>query len=130
MDNAEAWSVNECSLSFNAPLLWMASFLEDKGASEKIIPPVFESRIWGDANQDKQLKLNDAVLIMQSISNADRYGVDGTEKTHITKQGQYWGDVYEHNNGVITPQDALQIQKYLIKEIPDLTPAEKKVSEK
>ena len=130
VDNAEAWSVNECSLSFNAPLLWMASFLEDKGASEKIIPPVFESRIWGDANQDMQLKLNDAVLIMQSISNADRYGVDGTEKTHITKQGQYWGDVYEHNNGVITPQDALQIQKYLIKEIPDLTPAEKKVSEK
>ncbi|MBR3283419.1 MAG: hypothetical protein IKI56_09025 [Ruminococcus sp.] len=55
--------------------------------------------------------------------------MDNADKTHITKQGQYRGDVYEHNNDVITPQDALQIQKFLIKEIPDLTPAEKKNSE-
>ncbi|HRR77383.1 MAG TPA: glycoside hydrolase family 9 protein [Ruminococcus sp.] len=122
VDSAEAWSVNEISLSLNAPLLWMASFLEDKGAKE-ITPDPHCLVIWGDADQDSYVKMNDVVLIMQSISNADRFGLEGSDDNHITAKGQYFGDVYEHQDpGVITPQDALQIQKYLLKQIPDLAP--------
>jgi len=122
VDSAEAWSVNEISLSYNASLLWMASFLEDKGAKE-ITPDPHCLVIWGDADQDSYVKMNDVVLIMQSISNADRFGLEGSDDNHITAKGQYFGDVYEHQDpGVITPQDALQIQKYLLKQIPDLAP--------
>ena len=53
--------------------------------------------VWGDADQNGEVKMNDVVLIMQSLSNADKYGLEGTDSTHITKNGKYWGDVYEHN---------------------------------
>jgi len=80
------------------------------------------TKVWGDADQDTLVKMNDAVLIMQSISNADKYGLDGSESTHITKNGQYWGDVDEHAGGSITPKDALKIQQFLLKLVTDLTP--------
>ena len=30
LDNVEAWSVNECTINWNSPLVWVASFLEDE----------------------------------------------------------------------------------------------------
>ncbi len=30
LDNVEAWSVNECTINWNSPLVWIASFLEDE----------------------------------------------------------------------------------------------------
>ena len=30
MDNIEAWSVNECTINWNAPLAWMTAYLADK----------------------------------------------------------------------------------------------------
>ncbi len=32
LDNVEAWSVNECTINWNSPLVWVASFLEDEAA--------------------------------------------------------------------------------------------------
>ena len=99
-----------------------------EGFDQPVPPPEFDptlgTQVWGDADQDKQVKMNDAVLIMQSISNGDKYGLDGSESTHITDQGQYWGDVYEHKDptGSITPQDALRIQEYLLKKYTSLDP--------
>jgi len=140
VDSAEAWSVNEITINWNAPLLWMASYLEDVAPQDpskvtlgEVTPgpgpssefdPTKGTQVWGDADQDKQVKMNDAVLIMQSISNGDKYGLDGSESTHLTDQGQYWGDVYEHKdpNGSITPQDALRIQEYLLKKYTSLDP--------
>ena len=68
--------------------------------------------------------MNDVVLIMQSLSNADKYGLEGTDSTHITKNGKYWGDVYEHNEDApdISVMDAQQIQKFLLELIPSLDP--------
>ncbi|MBR4628020.1 MAG: glycoside hydrolase family 9 protein [Ruminococcus sp.] len=68
--------------------------------------------LWGDANCDKKVNLADAVLIMQSISNPDKY--------KITDQGQKNGDVDQKVKG-ITNKDALAIQRYklgLVKELP------------
>ncbi len=31
LDNVEAWSVNECTINWNSPLCWVASFLDDEG---------------------------------------------------------------------------------------------------
>ncbi|HRR77536.1 MAG TPA: glycoside hydrolase family 9 protein [Ruminococcus sp.] len=85
-------------------------------------PPVVKDRVWGDADCDGNVKMNDAVLIMQSLSNADRYGVDSTEKGHITEEGQLNANVYENSTSGITPQDALYIQKWLLKMFPSLDP--------
>ncbi|NLT09430.1 MAG: hypothetical protein GXY08_08005 [Ruminococcus sp.] len=76
---------------------------------------------WGDVSGDGAVKMNDAVLIMQSLSNADLFGLEGSEDTHITAKGQYYGDVESNGNG-ITPSDALQIQKYLIELVDSLEP--------
>ncbi len=78
--------------------------------------------IWGDANMSGEVKMNDAVLIMQSVSNSDEYGIGGTDKNALTSDGAYWGDVYQHNGGDITNMDAVQIQKFLIHTIASLDP--------
>ena len=125
VDNAEAWSVNEITINWNAPLAWMTSYLED------VAPTVLGgddevegTGVWGDADQNGEVKMNDVVLIMQSLSNADKYGLEGTDSTHITKNGKYWGDVYEHNEDApdISVMDAQQIQKFLLELIPSLDP--------
>ncbi|HRR77150.1 MAG TPA: Ig-like domain-containing protein [Ruminococcus sp.] len=59
----------------------------------------------GDADCDGKVKMNDAVLIMQSISNPDRFTLEG--------KGRENADCYGDNDG-ITPNDALAIQKYLL----------------
>lgn len=56
--------------------------------------------------------MSDAVLIIQSNSNPDKYGVDGSDPTHITKQGLLNADVYEHGTSGVTNEDVLMIQKY------------------
>ncbi len=77
--------------------------------------------VWGDSNCDGEVSLADAVMIMQSIANPSKYGIEGNDENHITSQGQKNGDVSENGNG-ITNKDALAIQKYcleLIKELPE-----------
>ena len=77
--------------------------------------------LWGDANCDGKVDLSDAVMILQSISNPDKYGVNGSSESHITAQGVLNGDVYANGTG-LTPQDALSIQKYvaeLITKLPE-----------
>ena len=63
----------------------------------------------GDANCDDQVNLADAVIIMQSISNPDKYGVGKPDG--ISKQGEANGDVDKSSKG-LTNKDALAIQRY------------------
>ena len=70
--------------------------------------------ITGDANCDGELSMADAVLIMQYIANPDKYGENGTAKTHITEHGKKNADIAGENDG-ITNADALAIQKKLLK---------------
>ncbi|MCR5601312.1 MAG: 1,4-beta-glucanase [Ruminococcus sp.] len=73
----------------------------------------------GDSNCDGVIDLSDAVMIMQALANPNKYGLNGTAKTHITAQGLKNADVIG-NNGMTT-EDAGAIQRYLlhlIKEIP------------
>nr|AEV59037.1 scaffoldin C [Ruminococcus flavefaciens] len=78
----------------------------------------------GDANCDDSVDMADAVLIMQSISNPNKYGIKGSDSHHITSQGQANGDVVSDNGGKggngITSADASQIQKYLLGSISEL----------
>ncbi|MBR1822839.1 MAG: glycoside hydrolase family 9 protein [Ruminococcus sp.] len=73
----------------------------------------------GDANCDGTVSIADAVLIMQSIANPSKFGLSGSDETHITAQGSANGDVNGNGNG-ITNLDALTIQKYMLNLISKL----------
>ena len=68
------------------------------------------SFISGDANLDGMVNLADVVLIMQSLANPSKYGINGSEPSHITLQGINNADVI--GNDGMTNLDALTIQKY------------------
>ncbi|MBQ6181179.1 MAG: right-handed parallel beta-helix repeat-containing protein [Ruminococcus sp.] len=69
------------------------------------------STVAGDADGDGLVKMNDAVLIMQCLSNPDKYTLEGQLRDNA--------DVNGNKNG-LSPLDALAIQKYLLKLIPSL----------
>ena len=75
--------------------------------------------VWGDTNLDGKVELADAVLIMQSLANPNKYGVNGTYEKHITEQGRINGDVDPDVKG-ITSNDALTIQEFLLNKISTL----------
>ena len=73
--------------------------------------------LWGDANGDGQVNMADAVLVMQSVSNPDTYGI-GKEKG-IKPENEKNADV--DGKAGITNKDALAIQKFklgLIDKLP------------
>lgn len=81
--------------------------------------------VWGDANCDFRVDMADVVIIMQSLANPDKYGIDGTDEHHITTKGLEVADVsrpsYEQPDGVTT-EDALFIQQYLLRKVFSLAP--------
>jgi aryl-phospho-beta-D-glucosidase BglC (GH1 family) len=79
------------------------------------------SGVWGDANSDGTVDMSDVVLIMQSLANPNKYGVNGTDKNHITAAGLKYGSVV-NNNGSVTNGDALEIQLFLLGKRTDLIP--------
>lgn len=74
---------------------------------------------YGDANGDGKVSISDAVLVMQVVANADKFGVNGTDEHHITLEGMQAADVYNRGD-MITSRDALSIQKYLVNSITSL----------
>ena len=76
---------------------------------------------YGDANCDGGVDMSDVVLIMQSLANPNKYGLEGSDKNHITEQGQLNGDVDISAKG-ITSNDALRIQEFLLGKIKSLDP--------
>ena len=119
VDNSESYSTNEITIYWNSPLTYLLS-ATSSGNNTTIIDPPVPGGIWGDANVSGEVKMNDAVLVMQAIANADTYGVGGSDVNALTERGEYLADVYEHNNGDLTNMDALTIQKYLIHSVTEL----------
>ncbi len=70
--------------------------------------------LYGDTNCDKVVELADAVLIMQSLANPDKYGIKGSYTKHLTEQGRTNGDCDLTQEG-LTSNDALAIQRSLLK---------------
>lgn len=73
--------------------------------------------LWGDANLDNSVTVADAVAILQSVANADKYA--------LKPQGALNGDVFNNGDG-ISAKDALTIQKYDAKQIKELPESYKK----
>ena len=77
---------------------------------------------WGDTNCDTKVELADAILIMQSLANPNKYGIGGKAEKPLTAQGKLNGDVDQSVKG-LTSGDALKIQEFLLKKISTLDPA-------
>ncbi len=82
-------------------------------------PPTGTNVVYGDANCNGTVEMADAVLILQSQSNPDKYGENGTDEEHITALGLINADCSGSGDGV-TASDALAVQKYILKLIPSL----------
>ena len=81
--------------------------------SNEVITPPTPDIVWGDANCDGEVRLNDAILVLQAIGNPEKYGVQGTDPTHITEKGIKNSDVFGSEDG-LTSSDALSIQKFTL----------------
>ncbi|MBO4877581.1 MAG: glycoside hydrolase family 9 protein, partial [Ruminococcus sp.] len=112
VDSAEAFSVNEVSLQWNAPLAWVASYMDDTFGTKPTPEPTTvettttgerpETALWGDANEDNKVTVSDAVAVLQYISNQTKYA--------LTDQGKANADLVDAGKG-ITGDDAIAIQK-------------------
>jgi endoglucanase len=68
VDSAEAWSVNEVTINWNAPLVWMTTFMMDEAPKfngEEHVYPIATSEVNG-----KQFRLT-----WTSVPNATAYGI-------------------------------------------------------
>ncbi len=65
----------------------------------------------GDANSDGTVDIADAVMIMQSLANPNKYGLNGTDARCIKKRGKSLADM---NGDGITVLDAQLIQNRLL----------------
>ncbi|MBP5378102.1 MAG: endo-1,4-beta-xylanase, partial [Ruminococcus sp.] len=69
---------------------------------------------YGDANDDDGIDMGDVVIVMQALANPNKFGMEGTDEHHITKQGWVNADIKGTSEGVTT-DDALAVQEYLLK---------------
>ena len=77
--------------------------------------------VWGvkgDANSDGSVDMSDVVLIMQALASPNKYGLNGSNNNHINENGLKCSDV--DSTPGLTVNDALHIQKYLLRIIPTL----------
>lgn len=102
----------EAMRQYWAETMYKAVYTDTESPSEN-------ETVYGDANCDGKVDMSDAVLIMQALANPDKYGVNGSDDTHITEQGRKNADCSGNNDGM-TNSDALAIQKYQLKFIDSL----------
>ncbi len=117
VDSAEAWSVNEITINWNAPLAWMTMYLQDvaptitdRGSTPAPTPtsatPTSATpsgvTLWGDANLDSKVNVADAVAVLQYNASKTKYPLEA--------QGLANADVVDNGQG-LTGSDAIAIQK-------------------
>ena len=67
-DSVESWSTNESSLTRNASLAWIVSFLQDEASTETV--PQTAS---GDVNADGEFNISDVLLVQKWVIGDKRY---------------------------------------------------------
>ena len=66
--------------------------------------------VLGDANNNGMIDMGDSVMLSQALSNPNKWGVNGSDPTHITKKGWRNADIYGLDG--VTANDILAIQLY------------------
>lgn len=135
LDNVEAWSVNECTINWNSPLVWIASFLEDEaplvdseqttttkqtttttttskttttsGSTTQRVPGEV---LIGDVNLDGTVSLIDLVYLNKGLAGS----------ITLNDQQKANADCVADGEGAITAADATALMKYIIESIDSL----------
>ncbi len=108
-DQVDAWSVNEITINWNAPLVWLSSFIEDEAPNVGETPePEPGDALYGDVDCNEKVEILDVIALSKSLMGS------GT----LSEQGAINADV--DLNDAINTTDALNIMKYLVKLIPEL----------
>jgi hypothetical protein len=108
-----------CGYESNGKPVKVATKTVDGSVTVGKEPTSLSVTLRGDANNDGGVDMADIVLIMQSLANPNKYGLKGSETSHITEQGLANADVANTGDGV-TAGDALKIQNWLLKTISEL----------
>ena len=75
--------------------------------------------LYGDANCDGKVDIEDFELVVSYVVMPTEYGVNGSAEAHMTYQGILNADVYDRGNG-ITTNDAISIRRFITGKISAL----------
>ena len=107
-DQNDAWSVNEITINWNAPLVWVSSFMEDEGSLDKTPETTdptnseLKVKLWGDADESNKVDILDVISVNKAVL--------GKEK--LTDQGLKNADIDE--DGKPSASDSLNIMKLIV----------------
>ena len=97
-DSVESWSTNNSSLSTNASLAWVVSFIQDAVSEQSAL-----SDVKGDADCDGKSDIADAVVLQKWLLNDSKF----TFKN--------WKNIDMNGDGMIDVFDLIMLKKELIK---------------
>lgn len=107
-DNDAAALTDKVTAYVDGKLIWG---VEPDGTTPKTTDNTEDKTLYGDANCDGNVDISDAVLIKCFLINSKKYS--------LSAQGKKNADVQGNGNG-INAQDAVAIQKYILKQIKAL----------
>ena len=95
LDNVEAWSVNECTINWNSPLCWVASFLDDEAPN-----------IVRDSSDTKPTTTTDGkTTTTETTATTATSDNDSSSTASTDKSGE--STTTTTNGGSVTPGDVL-----------------------
>ena len=105
LDNVEAWSVNECTINWNSPLVWIASFLEDEAPNvnnETTKPST-------TTTTDSDTPTTTTTTVATTTASGETTTAGST--TTVDPNADNIGDV--NLDGIVDIADAVTLNKYL-----------------
>lgn len=130
VDSIEAWSTNEVTINWNAPLAWITEYIQDgridiwddipddtttsttTTTSDSTQGPGGKT-LYGDVDCSGDVKIADAVLLARYMAE---------DKVTVTAQGKLNADCFTDGKGALTSEDLASLLKFLagsIKSLPE-----------
>ncbi len=109
LDNVEAWSVNECTINWNSPLVWIASFLEDEAPN-----------VDGSATTSKTTTSGDQTTTTTKSTTTTGKGTTTTGQGTTTTRTTIPGEVVPGDtnlDGQVSMVDLVYLNKYIAKQL-------------
>ena len=118
VDSIEAWSTNEVTINWNAPLAWITAYLQEGRIDiwGDVPPETTETTtttssdgpqpttLMGDVDCSGDVKIADAILLARYVAE---------DKVEITKQGKVNANCYDDGTDKLTAEDTAALLKYL-----------------
>ncbi len=88
-DQVDAWSVNEITINWNAPLVWVASFMDEEGpdAAQEDTTETTGDVLYGDANCDEKVSVADVILVNQAYMKTATLSAQGELNADVDIDG-------------------------------------------